>query len=256
VKIRTRKTEQHTHIINGQYDRVGEDAVIGIAQGDDQRGHPVIAANASDNECARRTVEDRHHQFDDFEILLIMVFLAVGFDLGRHEANRPLAIPIRHAKVEIREHLVDNELQRAAIVVGAHVLFVERFLVQQHVGRNELDPRIDADGVEQASRDRAEEGLEEGVVRVLADEFGVTLLDGDPERLATLGSLDGRAELPQRAVNGLVVELDTCDGVRTSLLPVALFETARRPPRQLTEIFVVAQERIDELLRYGSLYGG
>ncbi len=101
VKIRARETEQHAYVIDRKYHRVGEDAVVGITQGDDQRGYPVVAANSSDNECARCPIEDRHQEFDDFEIMLDMAVLAVGLDLGRHESNRPFAVPVRHSETEV-----------------------------------------------------------------------------------------------------------------------------------------------------------
>ena len=63
------------------------------------------------------------------------------------------------------------------------------------------------------------------------------------------------AELRERPHNSLVVQLDTSDGIGPPLLPVALLETARRTLRQFAEIRVVAEERIDELLRYRRLCG-
>ena len=130
VEIRAREAEQHAHVVDGKNDRVGDDAIAGVAEGDDQRGNPVVTTDAPDDECARRPVEDRHKQFHDLEVLLYVVLRAVGFDLRRHEADGPLAVPVRHSEAEVRQYLVDQESQGAAVGVDPDVLLVERLLVE------------------------------------------------------------------------------------------------------------------------------
>ena len=172
--------------------------------------------------------------------------LIEGLHLVGDHLDAVLEVAIRRAEAEIGQQLLGEQFDVAAVGVDlgldvrAHV--AERVEVQ----RDELDRRIDADRAEGLARDRAEERLDEFVVRQRIDDFVEPALDARPDGAFVHVLAQALAHELDAARDVLVVELDALHRIFLAATPVALLEALRRAPRDQAEFRVVVREGVDQ----------
>ncbi len=161
VEIGAREAEQDCDIALAEHDGIDQHAAPGIAERERERQHPALAQDPAHDVGPAHLVEDGPDDLDLAQRALLADLLQAQLQVGRDMADAALEIPPRRAEPEVRKQFLEQQLDRTAIAVAVRADLRVDAAQRIDVEREELDRRIDADGVEQPPRDRVEEGLQE-----------------------------------------------------------------------------------------------
>ncbi len=247
MKVAACEAENHAGIILAQQHRVDDDAlarrIAQIEQRQDDRQHAVALADAAQQIGAFVAIEDRLEHLHRVEVRCIPQTGEVALHLARHEPGVTVEVVVRDSKAIVEQDRLDHGLQAAHL----HITAEDRCDPGRDRGGAEPDKfqrRVDAHGGEDAPRRRIKEGLCQFHVPALADERGVSLLDGDPKLALLRPIAQDHLQPSGQPAQHLLAQVQPLAGVCLPLGPLAALETLRRAAGDRLELAVIIVERL------------
>ncbi len=249
-EVRARETEQDADVVVRHHDFVDGDAVVVVAQRNDQRRLARGPENLSDQVGPARLVEHRRQEVEPQHLVFGVAAGAGGaLDFLLDPRDVPLQIRVGQREIAVREQLPDDVAQRAPVQIAAALDRMPLRIPDVEADIEELGARIGADSVEDPSADRVEEGLGERAVGYAVDACAKGLLQRRPEFTGGFGGTEQPFERADRARHRLGVELQALHEVPLGAAPVARLEALLGAARDAPEVVVVLDERLADALR-------
>ena len=149
------EAEDDAEVVFIQQQRVDDDAIGRVHQGDGQRQRSASGPDTADQVGALVAVEDRHEHFGTLD----RAFLDVLLDAFRCQLDLAGHVRVRNGVPIVLEDGADQIPRCNRPIVDAEGWWSVRDRRCVEVGVDELDCRIDAERSEDPTRDRVEERL-------------------------------------------------------------------------------------------------